>query len=222
MNIEDIDEKRVQELLKKKLISGIESLYDLTIEKLLTLDKVKEKSANKIFNNIQNSKTPKLATFLVANGITSLGLSSCEKIIEAGFNTLDKFLGLTLQDIVSVHGFSDISGNNILSSMNAKKETIEALVSRGVRPLDANILKNNSTTINGKSFCITGALSRPRKEIEDLLKSFGASVVGSVSSKTNYLLTNEIDSSSTKSKKARELGVEVISENELEKLINGG
>lgn len=219
MNIEDINEKRIEELLSKGLISTIDSLYDLTIEKLLLLDKVQSKSASKIFNNIQASKSPKLSVFFVANGISSLGLSSCEKIINAGYDTFEKFLNLTEADIVAIDGFSNISAQNILTSLKAKLPTIIALTYKGVIPANAERIVDFASPILGKSFCITGSLSRPRKEIEDLLKSKGATIVSSVSTKTNYLLTNEVGSGSSKAEKALNLGITILSEADLEQLL---
>lgn len=218
--IEDISDKRLEEMLSKGLIEHIPDLYRLKEEDFLLLDKVKEKLAHKMFSNIQKTKEQALAQFISAIGVEGVSINKSEKIIANGFNTLEKFLSLSLDKLVAIEGFAEKSSGDILNSLEKKKPLIKELVSVGVN-VKADEISTGEGPLSGLKFCITGELSSPRPEIEKKIKQNGGVMVSSVSKNTSYLVTNETESSSSKFVKANSLGIPIISEEKLIKMMKG-
>lgn len=218
--VDDVSDKRLQEMIDKGLIEGIPTLYTLTLDSFLVLDKVKEKLATKMYENIQKTKDQSLAQFISAIGIEGLAIAKTEKIISSGYNTLDKIRGLTLEQMLNIEGFAEKSSTDIINSLKKKSSLIDELLAVGVRPR-ADEISSGEGPLSGSKFCITGELSQPRPQIEKLIKQNGGVIVGSVSKNLNYLVTNEEESSSSKFVKATSLGIPIINEKKLMKLIEG-
>lgn len=216
IGIDDLSSKRLDELLKVGLIREIPDLYRLKISDFLTLEKVKEKLAKKLYGSIQSSKSVNLTTFLSALGISGGAFNKCEKVVQAGFNSLEKIKGINIENLQSIEGFAEKSASDFLMSLKSKYKIIEQLEVLGFSFVET---LQEETAITGKKVCITGALSRKRSDIEIDIRKAGGIIVGSVSKNTNFLLTNETEGKSSKFKKAINLGIEVISEEDLYKLI---
>lgn len=218
-NIEDVSDKRLDEMINKGLVEGIPDLYRLKVEDFLLLEKVKDKLATKMFENIQKTKTQSLAQFISAIGVEGVSVTKSEKIISQGYNTLEKILEITLDKMLQIEGFAEKSSLAILKSLEKKKALIEELLSVGVT-VKADEVVTGEGPLSGLKFCITGELSQPRPQIEKMIKMNGGVIAG-VSKNLNYLVTNEEESSSSKYVKAKSLGVPIINEKQLMKLIEG-
>ncbi len=218
--IDDISDKRLQEMIDKNIIEGIADLYRLKEEDFLILDKVKEKLAAKMFENIQKSKEQNLAPFISAIGVEGVSIAKSEKIISQGYNTLEKIQSITLEKMLLIEGFAEKSSTDILASLQSKKSLIAELLSVGVK-VKADDMSSGEGPLSGLKFCITGELGQPRPQIEKLIKQNGGVIVGSVSKNLNYLVTNDEESSSSKFVKAKSLGIDIVNEKKLMKLIEG-
>ncbi len=219
INIEDLSSKRLQELMRSGLVKNIPDLYRITKKDFLLLGKTQEILATKLYESIQKSKKTDLITFLVAIGISQGAWSKCEKIIRSGFNTLEKIKNLTIDQLITIEGFAEKSAKDFISSLGDKQILIDELLAVGVEVNDSGAIIKDSK-ITGKKICITGSLSRPRNKIEQVIQEHGGIIVSSVSKATNYLLTNDKDSNSSKFKKAQELKIEILTEEELFSLFN--
>ena len=217
IGIEDLSIKRLEELMRKGLVKKIPDLYRVTIDDFLSLEKTKETLAKKLFEAIEKSKRVDLVTFLSSLGLSGGAYNKCEKVVHAGFNTLEKIKSLTLVELMTVESFAEKSATEFLGSLKEKIDLINELVSLGFEIEEKEI---KETIFSGKKICITGELSRKRSEIENLIRDIGGIVVGSVSKNTDFLLTNETSSNSSKFKKAQELKITVISEEEFVKKIS--
>ena len=218
--IDDVSDKRLEEMIMKGLVEHIPDLYRLTVENFLLLDKVKEKLATKMFENIQKTKDQTLAQFISAIGVEGVSIAKSEKIIAQGFNTLDKFMNITLDKMLNIEGFAEKSSTDIINSLKKKAALVEELVSVGVR-VKADEISTGEGPLSGQKFCITGELSNPRGEVEKLIKKNGGVMVSSVSKNTSFLVTNEEESSSSKFVKAKSLGIPIITEATLLKMMEG-
>jgi DNA ligase (NAD+) len=216
--IDDLSDKRLEEMMNQGLVKEIPDLYKLTIEKLLLLDKVKDKMANKMFENIQKTKEQTLVQFISAIGVEGVSTAKSEKIISQGYNTLEKIQNLKLEQMLAIDGFAEKSSTDILHSLKKKEKLIAKLVRVGVN-VKADEISTGEGPLTGNKFCITGELTMPRAEFEKLIKKNGGVMVSSVSKNTTYLITNEEESSSSKFVKAKDLGIPIISENKLLKMI---
>lgn len=217
VGIEDVSDKRLKEMIEKKILSSIPGLYKISKNDLLTMDKVKEKLATKIVDEIEKSKKLSLVTFLSALGIEGVSSVKIEKIINNGFDDLNKILSLTKEKLISIEGFAEKSAGDFYSSIHEKEQIIKDLISLGVEVIQTNSKVSN--LLVGKKICITGELSVKRELMEEKIKSHGGVIVSSVSKNTTILLTNETDSASTKYQKAKQLKIDIISEEDLKKLI---
>jgi DNA ligase (NAD+) len=216
IGIEDLNDKRVEEMINKKVISTISDLYRLTHQDLYKLEKVKDKLADKLYKAIQESKKVDLKKFLSALGLTGGAYNKCERVVNAGFNSLEKIKNLTPEKLQEIDGFAEKSSQDFYDSVVEKKGLIEELEHLGFQFTAVEIADN---PVKAKKICITGALSRKRNEIEELIRKYGGLVVTSVSKNTDFLLTNEQNSTSSKFVKAQELKINVINEEEFFKLV---
>lgn len=211
IGIEDLSSKRLDELIKNSLVSNIQDLYKLNKEQLIGLDKVKDKLASKLLTSIEKSKNVDVTTFLSALGIQGGAYNKCERVVMAGFNTIDKINNLSVDKLVEVEGFAEKSATEFLKSYNEKKELVIELMAIG---FSFEEIEHKETDFLKKRICITGSLSRKRSEIEKVIREIGGVVASSVSKTTDFLLTNEQTPTSSKFKKAIELDIPVISEEE--------
>lgn len=217
--IDDVSDKRLDEMIVKGLVEGIPDLYRLKLEDFLLLEKVKDKLATKMFENIQKTKNQSLAQFISAIGVEGVSITKSEKIIAQGYNTLEKIQSLTLDKMLQFEGFAEKSSMSILESLEKKKPLIEELLSVGVK-VKADELSSGEGPLTGLKFCITGELSQPRPQIEKLIKQNGGVIAG-VSKNLSYLVTNEEDGASSKFVKATALGIPIINEKKLMKMLEG-
>lgn len=217
IGIDDLSSKRLEELIKNEFVTDIASLYELTKEMLMSMDKVKDKLADKIINNIEKSKKVTLPVFLSSLGISGGALNKCQKIVDNGFDTVEKIKNLTVENLISIESFAEKSANDFFHSLQSKMPLVEKLLQSGFEIIQEE--KVEDSQIEGLKFCVTGTLSMKRGELQKLIKNYGGINVSSVSSETNYLITNDEESSSSKFKKAKELNVPIISEDKFFKMI---
>jgi DNA ligase (NAD+) len=212
VGIDDLSDKRLQVMMDMGLVESIPDLYTLKVEELLKLPSTKEKMAQKLYDNIQKTKDIPLAMFLNGLGIEGTGQTTWEKLIEV-FPSLESILETKVDDLVAIDGFAEKSSEQIVKGLQRSKMLIKKLLSVGVTPALPKV--NKSGPLAGMILVITGALTRPRKDVEDMIKAAGGRTGSSVSKTTSVLVTNETDSNSSKMLKAKSLGVEIWSEAKL-------
>ena len=139
-----------------------------------------------------------------------------QKIADAGFNTLEKILAATEEDIANVYGFAEITARDLVHGLSENKEEMLSLTQSGTI-----VLENAAEgLLSGKSFCFTGELkTMKRADAENLVKQNGGSCKSSVTKDLSYLVTNDTESGSSKNKKAAQYGIPIINEEEFLKLL---
>jgi DNA ligase (NAD+) len=213
--IDSLSIKRLQEMLNLKLVHHVSDLYKLEIEDLLKLPLTKEKMAKKLYDSIQKTKHLPLVNFLTGLGINGMGKASWELVLET-FETLEAIQKARFEEIIAISGFAEKTANQLITGMQNKRSDIEKLFAVGVHPSAyKKKMISSYVPLKGQTFVITGALSRPREEIEKIIEDAGGKVVGAVSKKITAVITEERDSTSAKAKKARELGIPFWSELQL-------
>lgn len=218
IGIDDLSSKRLEEMMNKGLVKTIEDLYLIKPGQLLKLEKVKDKLEQKLLSNIEASKSVDFSTFLSALGIQGGAYNKCEKVVNAGFDNIEKILKLSLEDLIQVESFAEKSATEFINSLKTKHGTIKKLSQYGFSFKSEN--PTTGGTLSGLKIAITGTLSDKRSVIEGHIRSAGGTIVSSISKKTDILLTNQQTSSSSKFKKATDLGIKVISEDELKAMLN--
>ena len=220
MNIEGFSEKTAEQLFEKLDIRSIADLYKLDYEKLLTLDKFGPKKAQNLLNAVERSKTPELYRFIYALGIPNVGVKTAKDLVNK-FKSIEGLKNATFDELVSVQDVGDVVAKCVLEFFHEEKvlDTIDELLKLGVSPsFEEQVIIESS--FNGKTVVVTGTLQNySRGEIKAKLESLGAKVSGSVSKKTDYVIAGE--EAGSKLKKAQDLGVTVLSEEDFEKMVNG-
>lgn len=218
VGIEDLSTKRLEEMIRLGFVREISNLYELSRDQLMSMEKVKDKLADKILINIENSKQSKLATVLAALGISGGAINKCEKIVQNGYNTIDKVIELTADDLQQIESFAEKSANDFVNSLQSKLPTIVKLRSYGFS-FEPELAQDNDSNIAGLKFCITGTLSMKRSELQKLVKTNAGILQSGVSKDTDYLVTNDTESTSSKFIKAQTLNIPIINEESFLKLI---
>lgn len=207
--------KTIEKLYQANKIKLPGDFFKLTVDDIKDLENLGEKSAQNIVNQIQNKKHLTLKQIFAAAIIPNFSAKRIQQLITAGFDTPEKLLSLTTIQIEVLPGFQTTLAQKIEEGIKARKEWIVSI-------LDQTSLKPTKTTQKflNLTFCITGELSKPRKEIENLITENDGKITSSVTKNTSYLICNLSSSDSSKFKDAKNLGVKIITEQQLFKLIN--
>ena len=212
MDIEGLGWQTVQALLDAGLVTDTASLYELTAEQVAELERKGEKSARKLIENIERSRTNELSRFIFALGIRMVG-ERAAKILAEHYRTIDSLMDAKTEDLVNIHEIGPKVAESITFyfSVPANRERIRKMQRLGLRP--THTATATGDRLAGKTVVVTGTLSRfSRDEIHKLIEREGGKASGSVSSKTSILVAGE--SAGSKLEKAKSLGVEVLSEDE--------
>lgn len=219
MDIDGLGSSIVEQLVDKKLVQDVSDLYALTLEDLMKLDLIQEKSAANLLSAIETTKKRPLNKFLTALSIKLVGKETADLIVN-NFPTLEEAKNATFQELVAIDGIGEKVAKSIIDFFNddKNKAILEKLQKYGVESQGSSIEKL-SDDLNGKSFVITGTLSKPRSEFEAQIKAHGGKISSSVSKKTSYVLAGENPGS--KFDKATSLGIIILSEDEFTSMVNG-
>lgn len=218
MDIDGMGESIVEQLVDKGLIKDIADIYALSKEQLMSLELIKEKSASNLLKSIEESKKRSIGRFLASLSIKLVGKETGELIAQE-FPTLEAVENATIEKLTSIDGVGDKVAKSVVDYFSDENNRIilSKLKSYGVEPQGSSINKI-SDKLSGKSFVITGTLSKPRGDFESEIKSLGGKISSSVSKKTSYVLVGENPGS--KFDKATALGVIILNETDYTKLIN--
>jgi DNA ligase (NAD+) len=210
LNILGVGEGIITGLCGAGYIKSLPDLYDVTEDQIQSVTGG-ERSAQKVFGAIHSSKRVPLDIFLDALGIDGLGTSTSKDIAKQ-FMTLEAVRTLSSEYILTgIEGIGTLTASKIMNGLSNMSDMIDDLLTR-IKVLD---VKTTTGSLAGSSICMTGSMSKPRKELEDLIEQAGGEVSSSVKKGLTYLVQADPTSESTKSKKALQLGVKVISEEEL-------
>lgn len=217
MNIDGLGEAVVKQLVENRLISTVADLYGLQQQDIEMLPGFAKVSASKLIANIENSKTNSPDRLLFALGIKGIGQKNAQLLMKH-FGSIEKLSETSPEEISAVENFGDILANNIFTALHEPHitELIERLKSYGVNTVYQSDVKSDK--LAGLIFVITGTLpDMTRDEAKTLIEQNGGKCSGSVSRKTSYVLAGE--EAGSKLTKAQQLGVTVISQQQLIEMI---
>ena len=221
MNIDGLGSETIDQFFKEGLINNVSDLYFLTLEQILPLDRMAEKSANKVISSIQESKSIPFDRVLYALGIRYVGVTVAKKLAYH-YQTLENLQKAEFEDLISVDEIGDsIAQSVILWFKNDDNSLlIRRLDESGVQlQIDTSIFIDRTNILQGKSFVISGIFkNHSRDELKSLIDQNGGKNTSSISRKTTYLIAGE-NMGPSKREKAENLGVPIISENEFLSLL---
>ena len=213
LEMDGVGEKLVDQLLAEGLIDGISGLYDLDEAKLLSLERMGQKSATNVLQEIGKTRSMTFSKFLQALGLPGIGPELAFAIavhfqqpmlmmkwVDESFEEPER-----MQELTSLEGVGDIVALQLRDGIKVRSEAIESLLSH--LTIQSEQQKTDQGPFAGLTFCVTGTLSEPRKSIQARIKAAGGKVVGSVSSNLSVLVAGE--NAGSKLAKAESLGVTV-------------
>ena len=192
----------------KPKISSIADLYKLEIEEIAECTSGL-KMAKKCWDTLHSNKTIKLELVIASLNIPNLAVATATDIVQAGYDSIEKVLALTLEQLLEVPNVGPVTAQQVFDGIQERQRAILDLA--GV--LDIRAAEEGP--LSGKSFCITGATSKPRKAVQKMIMDAGGIVKDSAGKGLTYLVTNETDTTSKKMQNAKKYGTEVISESQL-------
>ncbi len=224
LEIDSIGEKWIEIFIDKNLIEDPADLYTLKVDDLIPLDRMGETLAQKMISNIAESANPSLDRFLAALNVQEFSRSRAQMLIDDGFRKLEDIQKAKVADLAAVKGFAEILAEKVVQGIEGRKDRIEKLLSVGVTIVDPPPPAEGDEEggiLEGKTFCFTGSVKAinpetekrwTRKQLQDLVKANGGKALSGVSAGLNYLVMADPNSTSSKAKKARDLGTEILSE----------
>ena len=224
LNIEGLSEMTLEKFIGKGFIQEFPDLFSLEEhkEEIIAMEGFGQKSYDKLIENAEKARETSLARLLYGLGIGGIGASNARVLSEAFHDDAKALSRAELSEVVSIKGIGPILGESIVRYF--KEEENCRLFRKLLSILHLHREeKAENTALSGKVFVITGSLNhfQNRKELEEEIRKAGASTASSVSKNTSYLINNDKNSTSSKNKKAQELGIPILSEEDFLKLLQG-
>jgi DNA ligase (NAD+) len=218
MNIEGMGDALVNQLTERGLVKNVADIYKLTKDNLLSLERMGDKSAQNVLDEIEASKKLPLERVIYGLGIRMVGERTAQFLAEH-FGSMDDLMNASEEELQKVTEVGPRIANSIVEFFRepSNRKLIDRLRASGLTFTGKK--KERGTKLAGKTFVLTGTLTRPRDVVKKMLEDAGGRVAGSVSKKTDYVVAGA--DAGSKLDKANELGVRVISEKEMEELLQG-
>ena len=222
LNIDGLSESTLEKFLSKGFIKSDSDLFHLDKfkDEIINMDGFGKRSYEKLIAALDEAKNTTVSRFLYSLGISGIGSANAKMIAKYFDNDIDRIISASKDDLLEIEGIGEVLANSIADFFKSEKniENVESL--RKILKFEKEE-SGGVDKLSGKVCVITGSLQHfsNRNELKELIEKNGGKVSGSVSSKTNYLINNDTASNSSKNKKAKELGVEIISEEDFLKLL---
>ena len=224
LNIDGLSESTLEKFLSKGFIKNDSDIFKLDIYKdeIVNMEGFGKRSYEKLMVALEEAKHTNVARFLYSLGINGIGSANAKMIAKYFDNDIDKIITAGKDELLEIEGIGEVLANSIVEFFKEPRNIENVKSLREVLIFEAEE-SAGSDSFAGKVFVITGSLEHftNRNELKELIEKNGGKVSGSVSSKTNFLINNDTASNSSKNKKAKELGVEIISEEDFLKLLEG-
>ena len=226
LDIENLSESTIEKFINLGWLNSIKDIYHLSSHKneMKTLEGFGKKSVEKLLSSIEKSRNTSLERFLYALSISLVGKSASKdisKMCNDNFDNLVDLMKSSPEKLLSIDGFGTTMMNSMANWWYENSLWVYELSREFTFEKSQLVSYETSSTLNGKTFVVTGSVNhyKNREEMQKDIISHGGNVASSVSSKTDYLINNDIDSTSSKNQKAKSLGIPIISEDDFLQMI---
>ena len=223
LNIDGLSEATLEKFIARGFIHDFADLFHLEQhrEEICEMDGFGEKSYNNLIASVEKARETTLPRLIYGLGIANIGLANAKLICKEIGHDPERVKDLTAEDLAAIDGIGDvIAGNYVAYFADAEhRELFEKLLKEVKLPEEPEDV--GEQTFAGMNFVITGSVEHfaNRNEVKALIESKGGKVTGSVTSKTNYLINNNVESTSSKNKKAKDLGIPIITEEDFLRML---
>ena len=227
LNIDGLSESTIEKFINLGWLNSIKDIYHLSDHEneIKTLNGFGKKSVEKLLLSIEKSRNTSLERFIYSLSIPSIGKSvskDISKLCEENFNNFIALMKSSPEKLLTINGFGVVMMNSMAKWWHENSLWVYDLSKEFTFEKSKSVSNETSNTLQGKTFVVTGSVNhyKNRDELKTDIVAHGGTVVGSVSSKTNYLINNDINSTSSKNKKAKSLNIPIITENEFIKMLH--
>lgn len=226
MNIEGLSEATLEKFIGEGFIRDFTDIYHLDRyeETIKTLEGFGEKSYAKLITSVENSRSTTMPKVIYSLGIANIGLSNAKMICRAFDNDPQRMMQATVEELVDIQGVGEVIARTFVDyfSDEAHRDLFKRLLQEVKLQKEAG--EESAQIFENMNFVITGSVEHfaSRREVKEIIESRGGKVTGSVTGKTNYLINNDVQSASSKNKKAKELNVPIISEAQFLEMLETG
>ena len=226
LNIEGLSEATLEKFIAKGFLHNFIDIFHLNRfeEEIKSMEGFGEKSYNNLMNSIENARKTTLPKVIYSLGIANIGLANAKMICKEFKYDLSSMMSATVEELSQIDGVGEVIAGTFCDYFGTEehRSMVDELMSE--LQIEVEVIEEGSQILEGKSFAITGSLEHfeNRNQLKEKIESLGGKVTGSVTGKTFALINNDSTSNSSKNKKARELGVQILTESEfLENYVNG-
>ena len=225
MNVDGLSEATLEKIIDMGLIKEFADLFHLEEhrEKIESMEGFGKLSCQNLLDSIEKARVTTLPRVIYSLGIANIGLANAKLLCKHFDHDLDKLLKASVEELSAIDGIGDVIARSYVDYVGDPDNQAKLL--RLMKELSVEMPKESSQeqTLEGLSFVVTGSLVHygSRNELKDEIEARGGKVTGSVTGKTTCLINNDVNSSSTKNKKAKELGVPILSEDDFLKTYLG-
>lgn len=226
MNIDGLSEATLEKFIAKGFIHNFGDIFEIEKfrDEIVTMEGFGEKSYENLMNSIEKAEETTLAKVIYSLGIANIGLSNAKMICRAFDNDPQRMMQATVEELVDIQGVGEVIARTFVDYFS--DETHRDLFKRLLQEvkLQKEEGEESAQIFENMNFVITGSVEHfaNRREVKEIIESRGGKVTGSVTGKTNYLINNDVQSASSKNKKAKELNVPIISESQFLEMLETG
>lgn len=224
MNIDGLSDATLEKFISMGFLKDLSDIFHLNQheEAIVEMDGFGQKSYDNLMKSIENARTVVMAKFIYSLGISGIGLANAKVIVSYFGQDFERIIHATEEELVAVDGIGEVLAKAFCDFFAdpQRMQIVNELLAEITFEKEEN---DSEQTLEGKTFVITGSVERfaNRNELKDYIEKLGGKVTGSVSKNTDYLINNDVTSNSSKNKKARELSIPILSEEEFVRIANG-
>ena len=224
MNIDGLSDATLEKFISMGFLKDLSDIFHLNQheEAIVEMDGFGQKSYDNLMKSIENARKVAMAKFIYSLGISGIGLANAKVIVSYFEKDFERIIHATEEELVAIDGIGEVLAKAFCDffANPQRMQIVNELLAEITFEKEEN---DSEQTLEGKTFVITGSVERfaNRNELKDYIEKLGGKVTGSVSKNTDYLINNDVTSNSSKNKKARELSIPILSEEEFVRIANG-
>lgn len=224
LNVEGLSEATLEKFIGKGFIHNYSDIFHLNRfeEEIKSMEGFGEKSYVNLQKSVEKARTTTLPKLIYGLGIANIGLANAKVICKEFKYDVEKLIHLTEDDLNSISGIGPVIAKTYVSYFKNEKHVVELQNLLKELVIPEEVVNTDAQIFENMNFVITGSVEHfaNRNEVKAIIESKGGKVTGSVTSKTNYLINNDVNSTSSKNKKAKELGIPIITEEDFLKMLD--